>query len=67
MFDEIKGQIRRLSKPGELKKILHSQMVVSEEFYFFPKAVIPQKVVIEVETKPPNNIQEEVSTSNKNF
>lgn len=44
VYDEIKNQIRRLSKPGELKKIMHTQMVSTDEVYFFPKPIVPQKV-----------------------
>lgn len=43
-FDEIKGQIRRLSKPGELKKIVNDPGVTKDEIYFFKKPITPQKV-----------------------
>lgn len=43
-FDEIKSQIRRLSKPGELKKIVNDPGVTKDEIYFFKKPITPQKV-----------------------
>lgn len=45
-FDEIKGQIRRLSKPGELKKIVNDPGVTKDEIYFFKKPITPQKVSV---------------------
>lgn len=43
-YDEVKGQIRRLSKPGELKKVVHSAGVTEDEYYFFKRPITPQKV-----------------------
>lgn len=43
-YDEVKGQIRRLSKPGELKKVVHSSGVTEDEYYFFKRPITPQKV-----------------------
>ncbi|XP_063701796.1 protein polybromo-1-like isoform X2 [Culicoides brevitarsis] len=44
VFDEIKGQIRKLSKPGELKKIVNDPGVTKDEIYFFKKPITPLKI-----------------------
>lgn len=48
VFDEIKGQIKRFTKPGELKKIVNDAGVTKDEIYFFKKPITPQKVFLGV-------------------